>query len=34
MADFNKIRNLDQRFPFITNTDKTEHEVVELQKVP
>jgi hypothetical protein len=34
MADFNKIRNLDQRFRFITNPKDTEHEVLELQKYP
>jgi hypothetical protein len=34
MADFNKIRNLDQIFRFITNADHTEHEILELQKFP
>jgi hypothetical protein len=34
MADFSKIRNLDQIFRFTTNPDHTEHEVLELQKFP
>ena len=34
MADLEKFRNLDKRFRFITNPEKTEHEVLGLQKFP